>query len=69
MAISNDNTKVVTGSWDKTAIVWDINTGYKLLDLNGHKDFITSVAISNDNTKVVTSSRDNTAIIWNINTG
>ena len=30
VAISNDDTKVVTGSNDKTAIVWDINTGQKL---------------------------------------
>ncbi len=27
LAITKDNRRVVTGSWDATAIIWDINTG------------------------------------------
>src|SRR3990167_5239096 len=65
IAIYND--KVVTGSCDKTAIIWDLNTGKQLHILNGHTDCMLSVAISGD--KVVTGSFDKTAIIWNLNTG
>src|SRR3990167_5361771 len=64
VAISGD--KVVTGSYDKTAIIWDLNTGKKLNTLNGHTELISSVAISGD--KVVTGSWDNSAIIWDLNT-
>ena len=68
VAISNDNTKVVTGSDDKTAKVWDIRTGKNLLTLEGHSGDVTSVAISNDNTKIVTGSSDKTAKLWDSQT-
>ena len=69
VAISSNNTKVVTGSGDYTAIISDLNTGSELFVLTGHTKAITSVAISNDNTKVVTGSNDKTAIIWNLING
>src|SRR3990167_833768 len=59
--------KIVTGSCDKSAIIWDLNTGARLHTLNGHTKSISSVAISGD--KVVTGSWDNNAIIWDLNTG
>ena len=62
--------KVVTGSKDKTAKIWDLNTGALLHTLkgpNGHSKAIFSVAIAGD--KVVTGSQDNTAKIWDLNTG
>src|SRR3990167_689587 len=66
IAIYND--KVVTGSDDKTAIIWNLNTGKQLHTLNGHtNNCIRLVAISGD--KVVTGSWDKTAIIWDLNTG
>jgi len=65
VAIAGD--KVVTGSEDATAKVWDINNGQLLHTLDGHTDVIISVATAGD--KVVTGSRDTTAKIWDINTG
>src|SRR3990167_2148649 len=65
VAISGD--KIVARYFDKSAIIWDLNTGKKLHALNGHNGRIISVAISGD--KVVTGSYDKTAIIWDLNTG
>src|SRR3990167_5188478 len=59
--------KIVTGSWDNNAIIWDLNNGTRLHTLNGHTDWINSVAISGD--KVVTGTNDKSAIIWDLNTG
>ena len=59
--------KVVTGSGDRTAKIWDLNTGTLLHTLVGHTSLIGSVAVAGD--KVVTGSYDNTAKIWDLNTG
>jgi len=64
VAIAGD--KVVTGSYDNTAKIWDINTG-QLLHRLGRRGSVFSVAIDGDT--VVTESRDQTAKIWDINTG
>ena len=36
MSFSPDGTRIVTGSYDKTAKVWDARTGTPLLELKGH---------------------------------
>ena len=38
VAFSPDGTRIVTGSEDKTAKVWDARTGTPLLELKGHTD-------------------------------
>ncbi len=65
VAISSDNSFIVTGSSDETAIIWDSKTGELLHTLSGHTGWINSVAISSDNSFIVTGSWDNTAKIWN----
>ena len=35
-AFSPDGKRIVTGSWDRTAKVWDAGTGQELLTLKGH---------------------------------
>ncbi len=60
---------VVTGSSDKTAIVWDAFSGKQKTVLVGHKWKINSVAISSDGKYVITGSSDGTTKIWDIETG
>ncbi|HEV2601123.1 MAG TPA: WD40 repeat domain-containing protein [Candidatus Babeliales bacterium] len=69
VAISSDNKFIVTGSSDKTARIWDVETGRQLRVLTGHTSRITSVAISSDNKFIVTGSEDYTARIWDVETG
>ena len=40
MAFSPDGTRIVTGSVDGTAKVWDARTGTPLLELKGHTDLV-----------------------------
>ena len=36
VSFSPDGTKIVTGSVDKTAIIWDAESGEKIVELKGH---------------------------------
>ena len=67
--LSPDGTRIVTGSWDKTAKVWDVLTGDLLFDLEGHTGPVRSVAFSPDGLRIVTGSFDQTAKMWDARTG
>ena len=64
VAISNDGKYALTGSWDKTARWWNLETGETLKELRGHTSYINSVAISNDGKYALTGSHDHTARWW-----
>ncbi len=61
MSFSPDGARIVTGSFDRTAKVWDARTGTPLLDLKGHTDWVSSVSFSPDGTRIVTGCADGTA--------
>jgi hypothetical protein len=65
VAFSPDGERVVTGSFDNTARVWDLSgASPSAIVLEGHRDKVTSVAFSLDGKRVVTGSFDNTARVW-----
>jgi WD40 repeat protein len=61
VAFSRDGTKVITGSSDRSAIVWDVDTGRQMGEYQGHTGPVTAVAFSPDGRYVVTASSDGTA--------
>ena len=61
VAFSPDGTRIVTGSDDHTAKVWDAMTGMPILELKGHAGPVASVAFSPDGTRIVTGGEDKTA--------
>ncbi|NQV25988.1 MAG: protein kinase [Rhodopirellula sp.] len=71
---SPDSSKIVTGSWDFSARIWDANTGADLRKLSGddgHTGFVNSAVFSPDlnGRFVLTASDDGTAKIWDAATG
>ena len=68
-SFSPDGTRVVTGSEDKTAKIWNAMSGAVVLILKGHAGIIRSASFSPDGTRVVTASEDKTAKIWNVTSG
>jgi WD40 repeat protein len=55
---------------DKTIRVWDAGIGVEMLPpLQGHNDWIYSVASSPDGTKIVSGSEDQTIRVWDLRTG
>jgi WD40 repeat protein len=69
VAFSLNSKYILTGSSDKTAIVWDVAKGKIVHTLKGHDWKVTSVAISEDCKYAITGSNDGYIKIWNIETG
>lgn len=68
-SFSRDSKRVATVSDDKTAKIWDSDTGTLLVTLRNHTDKVTYVSFSRDGTRLVTASNDKTAKIWDSGTG
>ncbi|KAK9709674.1 hypothetical protein K7432_008869 [Basidiobolus ranarum] len=67
MCLQFDNTHLITGSYDHTVKIWDIETGELLRTLNGHSRCVR--ALQFDSCKLITGSMDATLKIWNYRTG
>ncbi|ODQ63050.1 WD40 repeat-like protein [Nadsonia fulvescens var. elongata DSM 6958] len=67
MCLQFDHQYLITGSYDTTVKVWDIETGELLRTLTGHVRGVRALAF--DATKLITGSMDKTIRIWNYRTG
>jgi guanine nucleotide-binding protein subunit beta-2-like 1 protein len=65
VAISGDGNFALSGSWDGTLRLWDLNTGQTNRRFVGHSKDVLSVAFSADNRHIVSGSRDKTINLWN----
>ncbi|MDO4575477.1 MAG: WD40 repeat domain-containing protein [Planctomycetia bacterium] len=77
MVFSPDGQYLLTGSEDKTAILWDAKTGKMVRILKGHEEAVTAVAMAQVGEKpaegedlsrfvVMTGSKDMYAILWDM---
>ena len=64
LAFSADNNRLVSGSADKTARVWNLADGKELAKYAGHAQPVTAVAIS-PNGQQAASASENSAKLWN----
>ncbi len=64
-----NNKYLLSGSSDKTAIIWDVLTGKAIRKLEGHNWKVTTVAFSLDSKYAVTGSTDGSVRLWDVETG
>lgn len=69
VAFSPDSTKLITGSLDGTARVWDVKTGNPVGEPLRHNRAVNAVAFSPDGKTVLTASQDQTVQHWDAATG
>ena len=63
------SSKLLTGSGDSTARLWDCDTGTPIHTLKGHASWVLVVSWSPDDSIIATGSMDNTVRIWNPKSG
>lgn len=59
-----EGNQVITASWDRTAILFDAETGDQITCLTGHDQELTDVRAHHSQRLVVTSSKDTTFRLW-----
>ena len=69
VSFSSDGKRIVTGSWDSSARIWNAETGRAELKLLGHGGYVNSSMFSPDGRFVLTASDDRTAKLWDAHTG
>jgi WD40 repeat protein len=60
---------LASGSYDNTIKLWDARTGSVLQTLEGHSDWVRSVAFSHDSQMLASGSNDKTIKLWDAKTG
>ena len=66
VAFSPDGSRIVSGSWDKTIRLWDLQSNAIGQPFQGHEDRVNSVAFSPDGTRIVSGSHDKTIRLWDL---
>ena len=72
VAFARGGRRVASAGWsDKTARVWDLESGATLHTLEGHTDWVSAVACFDrgGGWVIVTASHDKTARVWDLESG
>ncbi len=69
VAFSPDGKTIATGSWDKTARLWDLKSGQPIGPTIQHQGAVRGVAFSPDGRWLATASNDKSARVWDVATG
>lgn len=66
LTFSADGLRLLTGSRDNTAILWDVQSGTQLYTFEAHSRTINAVAIANDDSVIAVGSEDGKVSLWDM---
>src|ERR1700761_9602421 len=66
IAFSPDGKRLVSGAYDSSVWIWDVEIGQLQRKLQGHTSLVHAVAFSSDGKRVVSGSHDTSIRIWNL---
>jgi WD40 repeat protein len=69
LAFSSDGRQALSGAYDDTVCLWDIETRQQICCFKGHTNWVKSVALSLDASKALSGSIDATARLWDCKNG
>jgi hypothetical protein len=69
LAFASGSKRLISGSADRTAIIWDFETRALAHHLTGHTDAIYAVGFSPDGARAITGSDDKTLKLWSVPDG
>src|SRR6185295_18842745 len=69
VAFSPDGHRALSGSFDQTVRLWDVESGRCLRVLEGHTGRVWSVAWSVDGVRALSGSHDQTVRLWDVESG
>jgi WD40 repeat protein len=69
VGVSPDGRRVITGSSDRTARLWDAQTGRVAAVLRGHRNAVDGAVFSDDGRLALTWAQDGTARVWDASSG
>jgi WD40 repeat protein len=64
-----DGKRVLTGSDDGIARLWDVQSGLEVMSFKGHTGVVLSAHYSGDGKRIVSASSDRTARVWEVGSG
>ncbi|KAG1786035.1 uncharacterized protein HD556DRAFT_1508452 [Suillus plorans] len=69
VAMFPDNQRMVTSSWDKTLLLWDLKRGVVLKKMEGHCSEVGGLAVSRDGQLIASGDLKGEVIVWHGETG
>src|SRR5439155_24116004 len=66
LAFNSDGTRLISGSLDKTARVWNLADGREIARFTGHTQAVTAVAFRPGAEQALSGSADHSLKLWNI---
>src|SRR5207244_4484082 len=69
LALSRDGKRAIGGGTDRTARVWDVDTGDEIQKLVGHLEAVWGAALFADGRRAVTGAWDRSIRVWDVASG